>query len=228
MTNEKRHALICGLLRAYDNATGHNVAEQVIKNAREWAGCGTLPFYGEAAALLVDAMESMDKGRTGACRTSALNRIYKSACSFTRKGFDGVFPSGDRWALCDGYRFVRLNVKPESYPERENAVDLDRAIPAGAADAETVELPTVQEIKAHLAAVKARYGRKWKNYAESHIEALPGWWCNPEYLLDMVQALPGGTAHAPKNSLSPLYYESPDGDALLLPSRHNVAAEKAT
>jgi hypothetical protein len=215
------------MLRAYDMENGYDAAEQVIKNAREWAGHGTLPFYGAAASLLVEALEGMDSKRTGAAKTAALNRIYKSACCMTRKGFDGVFPSAGRWALCDGYRFVRLNVKPESYPERENTIDLEQAIPEASRYSEAVELPTVAEIKAHLADVKARFGRKWRNYSDSHIEALPGWWCNPDYLLDMVQALPGGTAHLPKNSISPLYYESPDGDALLLPCRHPVTAAAA-
>lgn len=82
-----------------------------------------------------------------------------------------------------------------------------------------MELPSTAKIKNAIADLKSKYGKEWKR---KPIEALPGWWCNPQYLLDMVQALPGGTARAPKNERSPLYYESEDGDALLLPVRHTA------
>lgn len=226
MTSEKRYEMVLRMLRAYDaDSDGErNAAEEVIRNPQKWIGCDWLPFYASAAQLLIDARQEMDKKTTGAGRMAAIRRIYKSAADRNNQKFSGTFPSGDRWAICDGYRFIRLNSKPESIPECMGGIDLDQSIPAGAENAEVVTLPTVTDIKAAIAELKSKYGKDW-NYKHP-IEALPGWWCNAQYLLDMVQALPDGTAYAPKNYYSPLYYHSEDGDAVLLPVRHS--AEKAS
>lgn len=225
MTNEKRYELICNMLRSFDSASGGtmNAAEEVIREPNKWQNSPYFPFYADAAKLLVEARQEMDRKTTRAGSLAALNRIYKSALDNHRENLHGFFPNGDRWALCDGYRFVRVNSKPESIPEapqKGDPLDLSRSIPAGAEDAEIVTLPTVAEIKAAIADLRSRYGRDWKR---NPIEALPGWWCNAQYLLDMVQALPGGIAYKPEKYCTPLYYKSADGDALLLPVRHSAA-----
>jgi len=207
------------MIRAYDAASGGamNAAEEIIRNPREWENSPHFPFYADAAKLLIEAREAMDKANTSGSVLTALKRIYKSAAALDRKGFDGFFKSGDRWALCDGYRFVRLNNKPDSIPEVWNDMDLDKTIPQGAKYAEEIPLPTVADIKAFIAE---------KNMTRSKpgpFEAAPGWWCNPFYLLDMIQALPGGKAHRPERPMAAMYYESDDGDAVLLPVRHNAA-----
>lgn len=58
---------------------------------------------------------------------------------------------------------------------------------------------------------------------------------NPQYLIDMIQALPGCTAYKPQSQTSPIYFEAPNGDdGILLPVRppHNpsddVSNEKTT
>lgn len=226
MTDEKRYELICSMLRSYDAISDGvmNAAEEVIRKPHKWTGCDWRPFYAYAAQMLLDARQGMDKKTTGAGRLSALNRIYKN-CADSRPSLKGFFPSGDRWAICDGYRFIRLNSKPESIPEAPQAVkplDLDKIILADALNSEVVNLPSAAEVKAAIADLKSKYGRDWNN--RHPIEALPGWWCNPQYLLDMIQALPDGTAHKPENCYSPLYYHSEDGDAILLPVRHTDAA----
>lgn len=223
MTNEKRYELVLKMIRDYDAVTDRNTEKLIEKYPYICAKCKTLPFIGAAAQMLIDARQGMDKQTTSAGSLAALNRVYKSAAAGVRENLHGFFPSGDRWALCDGYRFIRVNSKPESIPmapESPNPLDLDRAIPQGAREAEPVSLPSAAAIKAAIAELKARYGKEWKYQP---YEALPGWWCNPQYLLDMVQALPDGTAYAPKNDKAPLYYESENGDALLLPVRHTAA-----
>lgn len=226
MTNEQRYELAVNMLRAYDLETGNNGAERIIKNPQEWtADTGYFPVYRAAALLLIEARQGMDKATGGAGRTAALNRIYKEARANSRKSLHGVFRSGDKWAVCDGYRAVRLNTKPESIPEAEgDPLDLEKCIPEESRYSEAVELPTVAEIKAHMAEHKCKRGRR---VSYESIEAVPGWWCDPQYLLDMLAVLPGGTAHLPKTNLSPLYYESPDGDALLLPVRKAPTAQAA-
>lgn len=221
MTHEKRYALVCEMIREYSKERGDPVecAEQIIKNPHEWAGCGTVPFWGDAAELLIEAKQGMDKAVTPKGQLAALTNVYKSALSMPREGLHGAFKSGDRWAVCDGYRFIRVNSKPESIPEADGGVNLDACIPPDVRAADVVDLPNVAEIKAAMADLKAKYGRDWR---EKPIEAAPGWWCRPKFLLDMIQALPGGKAYRPKGGTSAMYYESEDGDALLLPVRHSA------
>lgn len=231
MTNEKRYQFACEMLRAYDAISdgAMNAAEEVIANPHKWENAVFFPFYAAAAEMLIEARQGMDKNTTAAGTLSALKRIYKSCAASHRESLRGFFPSGDRWALCDGYRFIRLNSKPESIPDAPPAPEyfnLDGCIPADARDAEPVELPTAAEIKAHIADRKAKHGKKWRTNSDAAIQALPGWWCNPEYLLDMIQALPGGVAYKPGGPFKPLYIESPDGDALLLPVRHVEPVEQ--
>lgn len=221
MTAEKRYELIVGMLRMHEvNGLTEGITDEVIKNPSAWVNSELLPFYANGAQLILECREEMDK-QNGVASSSlaAIKRIYKSACSSTSKEeFHGAFKSGEKWTICDGYRIVRLNSKPESIPETKSDLDIERAI-GSARDGEIVALPSVSEVKTKIAELKAMYGRNWKNMP---IEPLPGWYCNPQYLLDMLQALPNGRAHLPKNSISPLYYESDDGDALVLPVRHKT------
>lgn len=223
MKSEKRYELACNMLRSYDAISGGvmNAAEEVIKNPQKWTDSTIFPFYADAAQMLLDALQEMDKKSTGAGRMAAIKRIYKSASSGRREDLHGAFRSGDRWALCDGYRFIRLNSKPDSIPEapqKGDPFDLDKCIPQGACYAETVSLPSESAIKAEIANLKSKYGRDWDRHP---MEALPGWWCNAQYLLDMVQAIPDGVAYKPEKYYSPLYYRAENGeDAMVLPVRH--------
>ena len=225
MTDEKRYEAVCSMLRAFDAAANMDgVADMVIKKPQDWQyGNAFNTFYTDAAKLLIEARQNMDRKATGAGRLAAINRIYKSAAGNVRESLRGIYKSDGRWAICDGYRFIRLNVKPDSIPECAG-LDLSKTIPQDAKDGEEVTLPGVAEIKAQIAELKAKYGKGWKYQP---VKAFDGWWCNPQYLLDMVQALPNGKAYRPKNYYSPLYYESEDGDALLLPARHTEQEEKS-
>lgn len=217
MTNEKRYELVCNMLRAYDVANDtKGGAEMVIKDPQAWQKSTYFPFYADAAKLLLEAKQGIDKAKSGGSVISALTRIYKN-CGDARPNMQGVFKSGDRWAICDGYRFVRVNDKPESIPEVPGGIDLDQAIPKDAHRAELVDLPSVGDIKVYMAAHKQGRGKY------EPIEAAPGWWCNPQYLIDMIQAIPDGRAHKPDNERSAMYYAGESGDAVLLPVRHSAA-----
>lgn len=221
MTAEKRYELIVGMLRMHEVEGGptEGITNEIIKNPGAWVNSEFLPFYANGAQLILECREEMDKQNgVAASSLAAIKRIYKSACSGSRRELHGAFKSGDKWAICDGYRFIRLNSKPESIPETKSDLDIERVI-GSARDGKIVELPSVSEVKAKIAELKAMYGKGWNKMP---IEPLPGWFCNPQYLLDMLQALPNGRAHLPKNSTSPLYYESGGGDALVLAVKHNA------
>ena len=217
MTNEKRYELVCEMLRAYDAVSdGHmGAAEQVIKEPHKWSRSAYFPFYANAAELLIEAQSGMDKKVTSAGRLAALKKVVKNVPEYQER-MKGIFKSGERWAVCDGYRFIRVENKPESIPETDFDMDLDQTIPQNAKQAEVVELPSAVEIKSFIASHRIGRGQI------EPMEALPGWWCNAQYLLDMVQALPNGKAYKPEKNISPLYYEAEDGDAVLLPVRHTA------
>lgn len=218
MTNEKRYELVCEMLRKYDEISNSvmGAAEQVIKKPHEWMKCDTyFTFYADAAALLIEAKEGMDKKVTPGARLTALKRVWKNASPYAEK-LNGIFKSGERWAVCDGYRWIRVNSKPESIPECICDLDLDKTIPADAKQSEVVELPSAVEIKSFIASHKVGRGKP------EPMEALPGWWCDPQFLLDLIQALPDGKAYRPGKPFAPLYGEAEDGDAILLPVRHTT------
>lgn len=217
MTNEKRYELVCAMMRDFAASNGNELPREITKNPYKYLRCG-LSFYEYAAELLIEAKQGMDKAVTPAGRLSALNRIFKGMDNY-RPNLYGMFKSGDLWAICDGYRFIRTTDKPESIPECMGGLDLDKLIPQCSKGGEVVSLPSISEIKAAIADLKARYGREWKS---NPIEPISGWWCNAQYLLDMVQALPDGTAYRPESPHKPLYYRSEDGDAVLLPVRHSA------
>ena len=42
-------------------------------------------------------------------------------------------------------------------------------------------------------------------------------WVSPQYLIDMIQALPGCTAIRPARNIDPIYFGAETGEGLLLP-----------
>ena len=142
-------------------------------------------------------------------RQSAIKAIYQNSISDKLKG---TFQSGDKWAVCDGFRFIRTSNRPKDIPDC-TGMDLGR-VTENVERGKVVCPPSAHEINEFI---KERFMTRHRNLLP--IEALPGWWCNPFYLLDMVKAMPDAVYYKPKNRLSPLYCESEDGDALLLPVR---------
>ena len=221
MTNEKKYALLTKMIREYDDAAKlDGLGEKMIQNPALYTRDPFFPFLAAAAELLLDVQAAMDRGTTSAETLAALKRIYNS-CPPYRPAMYGFFRSGDMWALCDGFRFVRLHDKPGSIPEAPEAaegnppIDLEKIAHDALVGAEDVELPAAGQIKAYIAEQKAKHGSKktrWDKY-----EALPGWWCDPQFLLDLVQALPGASAVKAPGPLKPVYLKSENGDGLLLP-----------
>lgn len=217
MTNEKRYQTICEMVLEHGRVVEREeLANDVIKNPHKYVGHKYFTFFANAAALLVDCMEQNAKNSRTGSENAAIKRIFKSIDPY-REALRGVFEQNGKWILTDGYRALRLNEKPEAIPECagvESTEDIMDKAKNKALDREKVTLPDVSAIKLYIAEAKAKYGKKWKRQP---IEALPGWYCNPQYLLDIMQALPDGTAYRPEKWSDMLYYESEKGDAVLLP-----------
>ena len=225
MTNEQRYATICELIREHDICfpDGRDMVKRICENPEEWAKSGGDGFYVTAAKLLLDAAGAMDKEKTGAGRISALKRLYKDAKGMNKREWAGYMQNGERFVLMSSCRFVRMVDRINSIPMAElggaEPFAPDRIIPQDYADREIVQLPTVAEIKKYMAA----NGLTAATAGDRPMEALPDWWCNPQFLLDMQTIIPGGIAYKPNNHYDVLYYRTETEDALLCPMRHNAA-----
>ena len=221
MKNEKRYQAICEMLQAYDSATGNRGADHVIKNPHEWTGCVFQPFYASAAELLIDALSGIDSKTSSAGTLAAIKRFYKSIEPRNTR-MNGVIENIDRdgntrFVLCDGHRLIRLNTDPVSIPhvDKEKAFDSDsiNKIMDVEKNGEKLHLPTVQELKAYIAEMKAKHGTK--TITPYCIDGFI--YVNPQFLLDFIQALPGCEAIKPEKATHPIYFHSEDGDGILLP-----------
>ena len=222
MTNEKRYQAICNMVLEYGKTTNDceywsEIGRDVIKSPHKYIGHKYFTFFANAAALLVDCMEqNAKKSRTGT-ENAAIKRIFKSIDPY-RENLRGVFEQSGKWIITDSYRAIRLNEKPEAIPECIGVKSMEDIMDKAKNKAicrEKVELPDIASIKLYIAEMKAKHGKDWQRH--NPIEALPGWYCNPQYLLDIMQALPDGTAYRPEKWSDMLYYESEKGDAVLLP-----------
>ena len=217
MTNETMYSHICAMLQEYDLHTGHRAADGVISSPEKWIDAvDYFPFYASAAALLIEARAKLDTKTTPRAAVAAVNRIYKN-CNEARPTMRGLFAYGERFVICDGFRLLRLTSDISSIPHVENDFDVASVMKDIGPTAETLQLPSIGELRAHMAAKKVKCGKK----------LIPGpylldgfIYVNPQYLIDMIQALPGCTAYKPKNQTAPIYFAAPNGDdGILLPVR---------
>ena len=227
MTNEKIYSTLCDMLRLFGDRDGNaDFAEAVIKNPHKYASFKSpFPFYGEAAALLVDCMESMDKKTTKAGQLAAIKRflsaddarpIYTRAC--LRDG---------KLILCDGYKLLILDKDLESLPhnsEADNAnyMDAEKAIAASRAYSKengvTIPAPSVGELKAFISANGGKRGEK--PYIWNDVVGV-----NPQYLLDAIQAAPGAVFYKPEKPSAPIYFCFDGGEGMILPVRVRADSE---
>lgn len=189
---------------------------------------GAYKLLGACAAVLMDARAGLRNGTTSRDTVAALKRIINNTPpSITR--WKGVCPVNEKYIICDTFRAVELL---EDVPELPRA-EFPEALPnldhiwACAENKIPLVKPEKAEIKAYLAAEKA--AGRGKASAPAHpypITAEGGavlYMANPSYILDMIDALPGGLWYA-TGKTSPVYIEAENGRGILLPV--NPEAEK--
>ena len=177
MTNERFFEHVCAMLQEYDLHTGNRGADGVISNPEKWVGSQFFPFYASAAEMLIEARARLDTKTTPRTQQNAISRIVKN-CPDSRPSMCGMFSYGDRFVVVDGYRLIRLNEDISSLPHVENDFDVASVMKGVGPTAETLQLPTVGDLRAFIAAKKVKCGKKM----------IPGpyclngyIWCNPQY-----------------------------------------------
>lgn len=224
MTPKKTYQHVCEMLHSYDSATGNTAAAKVISDPSDFIRCFN-PFYESAAALLLDAKTRMDKKASPASVVSAVKRMVKSAVAGRNRLLQGMVYQRGLYCVCDGYRILRLQEDVTSVQHIENTPstpDLANLMQQ-AIDSMTVklDLPEEYEVKAYIARCKAAAGNK---HTLSY-QLAENVYVNPQYLLDMLQALPGCTCYTDvdKAGKAMIYFVADNGDGVLLPVHPGTA-----
>lgn len=224
MTPEKTYQHVCEMLHSYDSATGNDAASKVITDPSDFLRCFN-PFYESAAALLLDAKERMDKKTSPASVVSAVKRMTKAAVASRNKHLQGMVYQNGMYCVCDGYRILRLTEDVTCVPHIENTpstpVLSNLMKPVIDSIREKVDLPAEVDLKAYIARCKAVAGNN-HTYSYQLAESV---YVNPQYLLDMLQALPGCECwiDTEKAGKAPIYFTAENGDGVLLPVHPGTA-----
>lgn len=149
--------------------------------------------------------------------TAAVKRIIRSAPGTLK----GLYELNKRYVVCDGARAIRFYddipelTRAESGPNVDNIIDGDRYT-SGVAKSEPLMLPTVKDLKEHIAKSKAK-----KRFTVNIPYELDGGeiCVNAQYLSDMLQALPKCKAYKPMTRYSPIYFKAENGDGILMPMK---------
>ncbi|MBR1567275.1 MAG: hypothetical protein IJ649_11025 [Oscillospiraceae bacterium] len=128
-----------------------------------------------------------------------------------------------RQCICDGFIAIRLKEPLPLEPRPDNVgdgIDIDKIMPDGKGYAAT-PLPSLKELRAHIAIEKAKAGgKRGANVLWDFGEGKPV--VNAHYLLDIMSVFPDATEifhGVSEKIMSPLFLRSERGDAILLPVR---------
>ena len=179
------------------------------------------------------AAEEMKKAGRGSALTAA-KRIIKRAKQINpaKEAYHGAWMENGMQCICTGCHAIRLRTPLDGLEDTNGKehLDLGKTIAEALyATDSALPLPSVAELKAHIKTEKARL--KAENKKANHITYdfgpdLP--WVNAEYLLDLMEVLPGCTATIKSRGAkrNPLAFRSDAGDGILLPISPNHTEKK--
>lgn len=208
---EKHRAETVEKIREYLTAARRPVENSKNKNDRKEAARWT------ALLDVLDPPEKKSPAAKAAERIAAENRD-------ARPDYCGVFQSGGKHCVCNGYMLVRFN-DPVPLPTVPGGLNAAGAVERPRTYDEPFPLPTLKEAKNLLKLAKALRPGTWagkvyrlatRGYFYDPGEGLPA--VNLQYLADMLEALPGCTAYHGRET-APIYFTAETGDGLLMPMK---------
>lgn len=210
MTNERTYALCCDALRAAA-ALMDQPADTLLKmyeaQPEACERSAHFPILAILAPIMNDARAGMDKANGSGQQLNACKRIAKAA---SREDLRGAWTdTAGRFCVCSGFHAARLHgVKYDSIPAVKGMESLDQAMKRPASGLYEIVPPTAAECKAF----QAMHGKKKPMPIDEGRR-----YVNPGYMLDMLQALPGAKVYATEKALAPVWFESEQGDGILMP-----------
>lgn len=214
MTAEMIYKSCCDVVHGYAVAIDQDPAELLKlmeKDLTTWSHSTLFPALAPLAAIMQDSREKMDRATTSAGTLAALKRIAKAANRDNMRG--GWTDAAGRFCVCSGFHAVRLHgVKFDSIPAIPGFDGLEKCMQRPASDLYEIEPPSVADCKAF----KAQHGK-----GSQRPMPIDGGrrWVNPAYMVDMLQALPGAKVYTTDAPTSPIWFESDQGDGILMPAR---------
>ena len=221
MIPEKMYEHLVAMIYEHDP----DLATHIVTHPFEYCD-SSWPFYSAAANLLIDCRIRMDKAQSSATTVSAVKRICKEAMASVKPSLHGMFYQAGYYVICDGYRILRLKDELMCLPHldpKATPPDCDKIIKAELPYATLeLQLPDMADLKCYLARWRATLGKNNPIALALLPEEL---FVNPQYLLDMMQALPGARAYVNPDRLGKgmIYFKADNGDGVLLPVNPNGA-----
>ena len=154
--------------------------------------------------------------------TAVAKRIMKSNKNDSRKYKEEV---NGKTYVCDGYRAIIFN-GPLVLPDDDRAYSYVSGIDTMMKEihkncTEVLKIPTADDIKVTMKAIKeqyvdiqTKYTDEWilGNTADNHKILV-----DQNYLLDMIEALPGCTCYSSMEYKKPIYFKADNGEGFLMP-----------
>ena len=177
------------------------VEEEIRDEANRESGKGSIA---KAAQSILKMAVKVNNGR------ECLHKAYRTSRSLN---------------VCDGFRAVRFNldtapVLPEHPASYKDYPDIDRIIGSTVNNTVTINVPSRASLVAYIKTEKARLKAK-KDKSDVRLIMTDGYGravhVNAEFLLDMLDALPGATVTVDPRRLKTamLYFKAENGDGVL-------------
>ena len=157
----------------------------------------------------------------------AAERILKVTQGSSRECLHKAYRGKKGVLICDCFRAVRFNLDTApvlvEHPAGYDYPDIDRIIDGSKYNDVPVNVPSLGDLRAFIKTEKARL--KAKNEKGVRLILMEGTeteiHLNAQFLLDMLEALPGATVTASKQrtKMSAVYFKAENGDGVLLPLR---------
>jgi hypothetical protein len=171
--------------------------------------------------------DECNKGAGKGSIAKAAQNILKCAQGQKREMLWKAYRSEHSLTVCDGFRAVRFNLDTapvlETHPDRFfDYPDFGKIFAEAKRNAVPVTVPIPAELRAFIKTEKARLkAKKQKGTAFILNAAGQDIRVDAEFLLDMLEALPGAvvTASRTKPRIGALYFKAENGDGILLPCR---------
>lgn len=158
-----------------------------------------------------------------ACRIfkNVLKRAAKNTYSNLKFAF---FDDKNHYCCTDSYIAIRLNNPIPDIPDTPGKpIDMVKIFPASIANYKELDLPTLPEINAMIAEDRGKKTKIFTFGTSDDGTRLPA--CNLEYLKDVLTVFPAARAFC-SGTVSPIYFASDDGDALICPVKSDGETAK--